>query len=143
VTVSVVVADSQEQIDAAMALRTVVFVEEQLVPLAEEIDGLDDQATHLVALDGDEVVATCRLLADGTTIKLGRMVVAKERRREGIASKMLRVADQQSKLLGGEQISLAAQTYAVALYEQDGYVAYGEPFPDAGIEHIWMSKQLQ
>jgi len=71
------------------------------------------------------------------------MVVAKERRREGIASKMLRVADQQSKLLGGEQISLAAQTYAVALYEQDGYVAYGEPFPDAGIEHIWMSKQLQ
>jgi len=143
VTVSVVVADSQDQIDAAMALRTVVFVEEQRVPLAEEIDGLDDQATHLVALDGEEVVATCRLLADGTTIKLGRMVVAKERRREGIASEMLRVADQQSKLLGGEQISLAAQTYAVALYEQDGYVAYGEPFPDAGIEHIWMSKQLQ
>ncbi len=142
-TLSVVVADSQDQIDAAMALRTVVFVEEQRVPLAEEIDGLDDQATHLVALDGEEVVATCRLLADGTTIKLGRMVVAKERRREGIASEMLRVADQQSKLLGGEQISLAAQTYAVALYEQDGYVAYGEPFPDAGIEHIWMSKQLQ
>lgn len=142
-TVSVVVADSQDQIDAAMALRTVVFVEEQRVPLSEEIDGLDDQATHLVALDGEEVVATCRLLADGTTIKLGRMVVAKERRREGIASEMLRVADQQSKLLGGEQISLAAQTYAVALYEQDGYLAYGEPFPDAGIEHIWMSKQLQ
>ena len=142
-TVSAVVADSQEQIDAAMALRTVVFVEEQRVPLAEEIDGLDDQATHLVALDGEELVATCRLLADGTTIKLGRMVVAKERRREGIASEMLRVADEQSKLLGGEQIRLAAQTYATALYEQAGYVAYGEPFPDAGIEHIWMSKQLQ
>ncbi len=141
-TVSVVVTDSQEQIDAALALRTVVFVEEQRVPLAEEIDGLDDQATHLVALDGEEVVATCRLLADGTTIKLGRMVVAKERRREGIASEMLRVADQQSKLLGGEQISLAAQTYAVPLYEHAGFVAYGEPFPDAGIEHIWMSKQL-
>ena len=126
-----------------MALRTVVFVEEQRVPLAEEIDGLDDQATHIVALDGEEVVATCRLLADGTTIKLGRIVVTKERRREGIASEMLRVADQQSKLLGGEQISLAAQTYAVPLYEQAGYVAYGAPFPDAGIEHIWMSKQLQ
>ena len=142
-TLSVVVATSGAQIDQALALRTAVFVDEQGVSPAEEIDGLDDQATHLVALDGDEVVATCRLLADGTTIKLGRMVVAKERRREGIASKMLRVADQQSKLLGGEQISLAAQTYAVPLYEQAGYVAYGEPFPDAGIEHIWMSKQLQ
>jgi predicted GNAT family N-acyltransferase len=124
VTLSVVVADSQDQIDAAIALRMVVFVEEQRVPLAEEIDGLDDHATHLVALDTEEVVA-------------------KERRREGIASEMLRVADQQSKLLGGKQISLAAQTYAVPLYEQAGYVASGEPFPDAGIEHIWMSKQLQ
>jgi predicted GNAT family N-acyltransferase len=143
VTISVVVADSQDQIDAAIALRMAVFVEEQRVPLAEEIDGLDDHATHLVGLDTEEVVATCRLLPDGITIKLGRMVVAKERRREGIASEMLRVADQQSKLLGGEQISLAAQTYAVPLYEQAGYVAYGEPFPDAGIEHIWMSKQLQ
>jgi len=126
-----------------MALRTVVFVEEQGVPLAEEIDGLDDRATHLIALDKSEVVATCRLLPDGTTIKLGRMVVAKARRREGIAAEMLRVADQEAVRLGGEQITLSAQTYATALYEQAGYVAYGEPFPDAGIEHIWMSKQLR
>lgn len=125
-----------------MALRIVVFVEEQGVPRAEEIDGLDAQATHLIALDGGEVVATCRLLPDGTTVKLGRMVVAKERRREGIAAEMLRVADQESKSLGAEAIRLAAQSYATALYEEAGYVAYGEPFPDCGIEHIWMSKQL-
>ena len=56
---------------------------------------------------------------------------------------MHRVAAQQSKLLGGKQICLAAQTYAVALYEQAGYVDHGEPIPAAGIEHIWMSKQLQ
>ena len=141
-TLSVEVADNQSQIDAAMALRTVVFVEEQGVPLAEEIDGLDRQATHLVAVDDGKVVATCRLLLDAATVKLGRMVVAKQRRREGIAAQMLRLADQEAALLGGEQIQLAAQIYAVALYEQAGYVAYGEPFPDAGIEHIWMSKQL-
>lgn len=126
-----------------MALRTVVFVEEQGVPLAEEIDGLDDRATHLIAVDNGAVVATCRLLPDGTTIKLGRMVVAKDRRREGIASEMLRVADHEAAQLGGEKITLAAQTYATELYQQAGYVAYGEPFPDAGIEHIWMSKQLR
>jgi predicted GNAT family N-acyltransferase len=143
VTLSVAVAGSQDQVDQAMALRRIVFVEEQGVPLAEEIDGLDDQATQIVALDGGDVVATCRLLLDGTTVKLGRMVVAKERRREGIAAEMLRVADQEARLLGGKQIRLAAQTYATVLYEQAGYLAYGEPFPDAGIEHIWMSKQLQ
>ncbi len=141
-TLSVCVTRSQQQIDAALALRTVVFVEEQGVPLAEEIDGLDAQATHLIALDGGEVVATCRLLPDGATIKLGRMVVAKSRRREGIGGEMLRVADHEAVLLGGEQIQLAAQSYVTGLYEQAGYVAYGEPFADAGIEHVWMSKQL-
>ncbi len=141
-TPSIEVAASEAQINKALALRTVVFVEEQGVALAEEIDGLDAQATHLIALDGEEVVATCRLLLDGTTVKLGRMVVAKKRRREGIAAEMLRVADRESKLLGAEEIRLAAQSYTAALYEQAGYIAYGEPFTDAGIEHIWMNKQL-
>ncbi len=142
-TLSVGVASSQDEIDEAMALRTIVFVEEQGVPLAEEIDGLDGEATHLVALEDGEVVGTCRLLLDGTTVKLGRMAVAKEHRGDGIAAEMLSVADREAKLLGGEQIKLAAQTYARALYDQAGYVADGAPFPEAGIEHIWMSKQLQ
>jgi hypothetical protein len=61
------------ELSAALALRHEVFVVEQRVPLEDEVDGRDGRALHLVAVEDGAVVATCRLLPDGTTIKLGRM----------------------------------------------------------------------
>ena len=58
-------ARDQSDVDAALALRYEIFCVEQGVTLEEERDGRDDEALHLVGVDGDEVVATCRLLADG------------------------------------------------------------------------------
>jgi hypothetical protein len=40
--------------------------------------------------------------------------------------------------LGFPGITLAAQLHAVSFYEGLGYVARGEVFLDAGIEHRWM-----
>ncbi len=135
-------AANQDEIDQALALRLSVFVGEQQVPVEEELDRFDAEALHLVVVDRGEVVATCRLVVDGERVKLGRMAVEQQSRRQGIAAAMLREADDQAARLGATQITLAAQRYVTALYEQDGYQPYGEPFDDAGIEHIWMSKQL-
>ena len=72
------------EIEQAIALRTAVFVGEQGVAPEEEIDGRDGEALHLVASAGDgPIVGTCRLLADGERVKLGRMAVARERRGAG------------------------------------------------------------
>ena len=38
--------------------------------------------------------------------------------------------------------ALAAQTYALGLYERAGYTTRGECFVDAGIEHLAMDKPL-
>ncbi len=135
-------AANQDEIDQALALRLSVFVGEQQVPVEEELDRFDAEALRLVVVDRGEVVATCRLVVDGERVKLGRMAVEQQSRRQGIAAAMLREADDQAARLGATQITLAAQRYVTALYEQDGYQPYGEPFDDAGIEHIWMSKQL-
>ncbi|MBA2638152.1 MAG: GNAT family N-acetyltransferase, partial [Solirubrobacterales bacterium] len=51
--------------DDALALRLAVFVDEQGVPAALEVDEHDAAATHLVALRGARVVATCRLVTEG------------------------------------------------------------------------------
>jgi hypothetical protein len=73
------------EVEAALALRRAVFCDEQGVPLADELDGRDGEATHLVALDGATVVGTCRLLSEqGATVRLGRLAVAAEARRRGI-----------------------------------------------------------
>jgi predicted GNAT family N-acyltransferase len=131
------------EVRAALALRHDVFVVEQQVPLDEEIDAHDDDALHLVAVDADgTVVATCRLVAEGATVKLGRMAVAPEARRRGIASRLLAAAEAQAVADGAQRIALAAQTGALGLYERAGYAAYGERFLDAGIDHLMMEKRL-
>jgi len=75
-------ARDESEVGAALALRHEVFCVEQGVSLEEELDGRDRDAAHLVVVDEDRaVVGTCRLLVEGSEVKLGRMAVARSRRR--------------------------------------------------------------
>lgn len=130
------------EIAAALALREEVFCGEQGVSLAEERDGRDEEALHLVVVDNGVVVATCRLLVDGTTVKLGRMAVSRTRRGLGLARALITEAETRARALGAERMVLAAQLNAQALYDRAGYDAYGDVFLDAGIEHVMMAKTL-
>ena len=135
-------AQGADEVRAALALRHDVFVAEQGVPLADELDGRDDDALHLVAVQGGRVVATCRLLRVGDGVKLGRLAVAADARGRGIASRLLAEAEAQALAGGERRIALDAQTGALALYERAGYSARGERFMDAGLEHLRMEKRL-
>jgi predicted GNAT family N-acyltransferase len=130
------------EVRAALELRRDVFVEEQGVPLAEERDEHDSTALHLVAVQGGRVVGTCRLVAAGETVKLGRMAVARAARGRGIAARLLAEAEARALELGGRRMALGAQLSARRVYERAGYVARGERFLDAGIEHVMMEKRL-
>ena len=133
----------QSEVDAALALRYEVFCVEQGVSLEDELDGRDDDALHLVVVDGVEIVGTCRLLADGSDLKLGRMAVAGPHRGRGLAAALLVEADACARELGAQRIVLAAQLTAQAVYERAGYAPYGEVFLDADIEHVMMGKALE
>jgi predicted GNAT family N-acyltransferase len=130
------------EIAAALALREEVFCGEQGVSLAEERDGRDEEALHIVVVDDGVVVATCRLLVEGTTVKLGRMAVSRTRRGLGLARALITEAETRARALGAERMVLAAQLNAQALYDRAGYDAYGDVFLDAGIEHVMMAKTL-
>ena len=131
------------EVGAALALRHAVFVVEQHVPLDEEIDEHDGRALHLVAVDDGAVVGTCRLVVEGETVRLGRLAVAGDSRRRGIASRLIAEAEARARALGATHVALAAQTGALRLYSRLGYTAYGERFMDAGIEHVMMDKRLR
>ena len=109
---------------------------------AADRDGRDGEATHIVALDDGHVVGTCRLLFRGEVARLGRLVVAQELRRNGLAAEILAEASRASREAGAERIELHAQTYAHELYVRDGYEDVGEPFFEEGIEHVSMQKPL-
>jgi predicted GNAT family N-acyltransferase len=127
---------------AATELRIRVFCDEQGVSREQEIDGRDDDAVHLVAIERGAVVGTCRLLFEGTTCKLGRLVVAREGRRRGIGGRLLALAEKEARTAGAELIVLNAQTRARGVYRAAGYTERGARFTEAGIEHNRMERAL-
>jgi predicted GNAT family N-acyltransferase len=136
-------AQSGRERAAAIRLRHRVFCEEQGVPESDELDGRDDDAVHLVAVNGnDRVVGTCRLLFVGSTVQFSRLAVDPAHRRQGIASRLLRAADAESRRAGAKRLVLHAQTYARDLYLSHGYRPRGPVFVEAGIEHVAMEKAL-
>ncbi len=137
-------ASGREDLLAALAVRERVFCEEQGVPREEELDGRDERALHLVALEpgGGEVIATLRLLVDADTAKVGRVAVERDWRRRGIASRMLELALAGARQRGCRRVRLAAQLDATGLYEKAGFAIESERFEEAGIPHVWMGLSL-
>ncbi len=131
-----------QELRAAFDLRFAVFCDEQGVPVELELDEYDTDALHLVAVEDECVVATCRLLRVGDTVRFGRLVVAQPARRRGIAADLLAEAERRAREMRAHRLVLSAQTYAVGLYENAGYVAFGDTYDDAGIEHVSMEREL-
>jgi predicted GNAT family N-acyltransferase len=129
-------------VEAALELRERVFCVEQVVSTEADRDGRDPEATHIVAVDGGQVVGTCRLLFRGRVARLGRLAVEPDRRGAGIAAAILRESDVVALEQGAESISLHAQTYALQLYVDAGYEERGPAFTEEGIEHVAMEKRL-
>ena len=121
-----------------------MFCREQGVSRAEELDGLDDGALHLVALqpDGRRVIGTLRLLLLGGEAKIGRVAVERDWRGLGIASRMLDFALAGARERGCRRLALASQLTATGLYERRGFSVESDPFESAGIAHVWMGREL-
>jgi predicted GNAT family N-acyltransferase len=132
----------EAEMAAVLKLRHDVFCVEQGVPDREELDGRDGDGVHLVAVSGGEVLATCRLLFVGPTVQFSRLAVRPSARRNGIASALLALAEDETRAGGARRLVLHAQTYARSLYDAAGYEPRGRVFMEAGIEHIAMEKVL-
>jgi predicted GNAT family N-acyltransferase len=129
-------------VEAALELRREVFCHEQGVPLEADRDGRDGEALHLVAVNDERVVGTCRLVFDGAVARLGRLAVERPRRGQGIGTEVLDAAERAARRAGARRVRLHAQTAALRLYARAGYVERGQRFHEEGIEHVTMEKAL-
>ncbi len=126
-----------------VALRRAVFIEEQGIAEADEIDSLDDHAVHLLATDGDTPVGTARLLFDGEIGKIGRICVLSSHRGTGLGKALVEAGVAHLKTLPGiTKAKLGSQDHAIGFYEKLGFEAYGPFYDDAGIPHRDMMKDL-
>ena len=125
----------EAQIDAYF-VRKSVFIQEQGVPEAIELDEFDAQAQHALAYRESQCVGTGRLVTlNSKEGRIGRMAVLKNNRGQGIGRQLL----QTLILLGKDQdlttLVLHAQLDAISFYEQFGFVAIGKIYDEAGIAH--------
>lgn len=129
---------------AAVKIRNQVFVKEQNVPLSIEIDGNEAYAIHFVLYDDKKIpLATVRLLPiDEDQVKVQRMAVLKEYRGQGLGKILLNAAADFAKEHDFKEMTLGAQWQAQNFYQQMGFKTAGEPFEEAGMKHITMTKQL-
>ena len=134
------IATTREQRETCYRLRHEVFVEEQSVPVALEIDDHDekDAIHYLGEFDGVPAAASRIVLKDGTA-KIGRLVVSKDHRGAGHGVAMMRFMLNHIRDEGlADIVALDAQTQATGLYEALGFEPEGESSMDAGIPHVRM-----
>jgi predicted GNAT family N-acyltransferase len=137
-------ATTPDEIIDHFALRKTIFIEEQGVREALEMDGLDDQATLILAKMKAKPIGCARYRLLDHYVKVERVGVLQESRGQGIGQAIMRFIEQEiassSPVL---TIKLHAQDHAIPFYHHLGYQDIGVPFYEAGILHQAMIKHIE
>ncbi|MDO4913755.1 MAG: GNAT family N-acetyltransferase [Bifidobacteriaceae bacterium] len=146
---------SQMLRSGSLQVRYEVFVHEQKVPLALEVDARDDYATtiHVLGVDHEQTpVCTGRLLRDDDSneFHIGRLAVRKFARGKGYGAQLMFALEKYAISIGRQEgyssirLLLSAQEHAMGFYSRCGYeVVSGKRYLDVGIWHQDMCRELQ
>lgn len=128
--------------DEAVEIRKEVFMDEQ--GFTEEFDEIDNFAHHLVLLQDDYPVGTCRYFwnKEMNQFVLGRVAVRKPYRGNAYGVQLVKKAEEEVRAIGCAKLFLAAQVRAKAFYEKLGYEITGEVFLEEDCPHVWMCKDV-
>jgi len=129
-----------EDLDKVFAIRKIVFVDEQNCPPELEWEH-EDESTHFLASHNGQPCGACRWRKTDLGYKLERFAVLKDFRGMGVGRAL--IAEALSDLPeDAHYIYLNAQLDAMSLYAKFGFVAEGEQFEEAGIQHFKMVKKV-
>ncbi|MBL8919972.1 MAG: GNAT family N-acetyltransferase [Myxococcaceae bacterium] len=148
--VAIVPVSNDGELFQALAIREIVFIEEQSVPEGLERDAEDANAYHVLAMEGGHAIGTGRLVelstppagTHGTWGRIGRMAVLSSHRKSGIGARLLVALEAEARRRGFTGIMLHAQLSAMEFYKRHGYAADGAVFEEAGMPHLEMKKSL-
>ncbi|NVJ22726.1 MULTISPECIES: GNAT family N-acetyltransferase [Myxococcus] len=148
--VSITQIKSEAELFQALAIREVVFIEEQHVPEGIERDAEDAHAYHIIANQGGHAIGTGRLVMlpqppsaeQGLWGQVGRMAVLQAHRKARVGSLLLTSLEEEARRRGVQGIMLHAQLYALEFYKKHGYTEMGTVFLEGGIDHLEMRKRF-
>ncbi|MCX6351436.1 MAG: GNAT family N-acetyltransferase [Bacteroidetes bacterium] len=123
-----------KHMEQAFEIRRIVFVVEQRVDPKEEYDEFETASTHFLATYNITPVGTARYRKTEKGIKLERFAVMQDFRGKGVGKDLV-LATLKDIEESTEKIYLHAQIQVIGFYEKLGFVAEGEIFDEAGIQH--------
>ncbi|WP_299372612.1 GNAT family N-acetyltransferase [uncultured Tateyamaria sp.] len=132
-----------DDLATCLELRRVVFMKEQGVSEADERDGRDGDALHVLATRDGVALGCARILVAEGVAKIGRVCVLQEARGTGLGAAIITAClDVARAQPGVTRAKLGAQIHALAFYEKLGFTAFGPVYDDAGIPHRDMDRDL-
>lgn len=136
--------ETKQQLEDAFAIRTEVFVNEQNVPMEEEIDQYEDEATHFIVYDEEnQPIGAGRLRYVDGYGKVERICIAKSARGKGVGRVLMEKIELVARTEGATKMKLNAQRQAEEFYSKLGYKTVSGEFLDAGIPHVTMMKTYE
>jgi len=127
----------------AHKIRRAVFMDEQGVSEAVEMDDKDDECNHVVAFDGEKPVATARLRRPEPEVaKMERVAVLEAYRGEGLGQAVMKALERKARDYDCTVAKLHGQTTVEQFYQSLGYETVSDEFLEADIPHVKMEKQL-
>lgn len=150
VSITIMPITGQGDLLQALAIREVVFIEEQRVPEGIERDAEDAKAYHVLAMHKGHAIGTGRLVMlaqpppgeAGQWCQIGRMAVLQANRKQGVGSLLLRALEAEARRRSAVGVMLHAQLIALEFYKRHDYQPIGAVFEEAGMPHLQMQKKL-
>jgi len=127
---------------AAVLLREEVLRKPLGMLLRAEDTENEEKYIHIVALQGEEVVATAMLLPQNEICKMRQVAVKATAQSKGIGSHLLAFCEEQAQALGFHSLYCHARLSAFNFYLKNGYKEEGEHFLEVSIPHVKMRKQI-
>ncbi len=135
--------DTQSELNDAWQVRIAVFVDEQGVPPAVELDEYEASSEHIIVYNDDKLpVGTGRLrMVDGVA-KLERICILAAYRQYGLGRKIVAALEEIASGKGLTTAKLHGQSQAEHFYHKLGYQTKSAVFMEDGIPHVLMTKSL-
>jgi putative N-acetyltransferase (TIGR04045 family) len=141
------VAQNEKEIQEALSLRRMVFVEEQQMFINDDIDTDDEKAIYLNAWSQKKkiLVGTVRCYPDQQNNHIwwgGRLAVHPDFRIKGIGVYLIRAAVETVISQQAHRFLANVMVENIKLFKKLGWVTLGEPFVSYGHPHQLMEVDL-
>ncbi|WP_179134102.1 GNAT family N-acetyltransferase [Halobacillus massiliensis] len=131
---------TKRELYTILRIRTQVFVVEQNCPY-EEVDGRDEECTHIWKEDNGDIVAYCRIVPPEKPdeyYSIGRVLVTQEARGKGYGRKLMNTALMTLYEWEVSAVQLHGQEYLRDFYRSFGFEEVTDVYLEDNIPHVDM-----